>query len=48
MADASVDGAGDDPSHTVAHGSDYPFGLTFDLSGLAAAITDAKGNCRPK
>ena len=48
MADASVDGAGDDPSHTVAHASDYPFELTFELSGLAAAITDAQGNCRPK
>jgi len=49
MADASVDGASDDPRHTtVPNAPDYPLELTFELSGLAAAITDAQGDCRPK
>jgi hypothetical protein len=48
MADASVDGASDDPRQTtVASAPDHPLELTFELSGLAAAI-DAQGNCRPK
>jgi len=49
MADASVDGASDNPwQTTVANAPDHPLELTFELSGLAAAITDAQGTCRPK
>ena len=47
-ADASADGANEDPSQTtVRQVTDQPVELTFDLSGLAGAITDTQG-CRPK
>jgi hypothetical protein len=48
MADASSDGTSDDPWRTtVPHAAGPPVQLTFDLSGLPAAVTLVQSNCGP-